>query len=507
MRLLKFSIWILCAVALSLAIDVCDAANNVVTPRIFPQPSESIISSTQYVQLDKVAINSPNADAIEWAEKHLKGWYGKYAPKVVSIEMDKAEESLGDEGYTLNIDNNGVTICAESLQGVRYALYSLRQIAIPQRGTDQVAGWIVPVAAIKDKPQLNFRGVHICWFRETEPWVVERQIRLAAYYKMNYAVIEAWGTFKSDVAPWYCWPDATMTKKEIKRLKAIADDLGITLIPQINVFGHASQARGLAGKHAALDINPEYQPLFEPLGGWNWCLSNPETRKLLQALIKERYEAFGCPPFFHIGGDEAHKPSCPDCSSQPYSQLFLEHIKAMNETISSLGARTMMWHDMLIERGDERWAGYVVNGSKETADGFLKFPRDIIICDWYYDSARETYPTIDYFKGLGFNVLSCPWDNGSGVIAQSRYAHKAGIMGVLGTTWHHYYGQPMARIYYTLSNAMWNPESPTLRIMEGYDRELVHSHLRQIGWDMKLKNPDHGGTYYEDLPSKPFLNN
>ena len=88
--------------------------------------------------------------------------------------------------------------------------------------------------------------------------------------------------------------------------------------------------------------------------------------ELLQELIKERYEAFGRPPFFHIGGDEANMPSCPDCSSQPYSQLFLEHIKAMNETISSLGARTMMWHDMLLKKGDERWKGYKANGTTAT---------------------------------------------------------------------------------------------------------------------------------------------
>ena len=93
MRLLKFTIWILCALALSLAAGVCRAANDVIPPRIFPQPLECVISSTQYVPLEKIAINSSDTNSIEWAEKHLKGWYGKYAPKVMSIEMDKADES------------------------------------------------------------------------------------------------------------------------------------------------------------------------------------------------------------------------------------------------------------------------------------------------------------------------------------------------------------------------------------------------------------------------------
>lgn len=472
---------------------------------ILPRPLHCDVSSTEYIPLDRVVLLGANAEAQSWAARHLKSWYGKFVPKVELVAKDVS--NMGDEEYELLIDDKGVNISARTLQGVRYALYSLRQIVIARTGTKEVDGWIAPKAIVKDSPKISFRGVHICWFRETEPWEVERLIRLAAYYKMNYAVIESWGTFRSSVAPWYGWKEGTMTKKEIKRLKAIADDLGITLIPQINVFGHASQARGAAGKHATLDVNPKYQPLFEPLMGWNWCLSNPETRKLLQALIKERYEAFGCPPYFHIGCDEAHLPSCPECASKPYSQLFLEHIKAMNETISSLGARTMMWHDMLIEQGDSRWNGFVVNGTKETAAGFLQLPKDIIICDWYYGGVKPSYPTYDYFKEQGFSVLACPWNNADGIKAQSKYAYKVGTMGVLGTLWHHYFGHSLAKIYYALSNSMWNPEADVNINIDHYNLQRVHHHLRQIGWDMKLKDPRHAGTYYDEIPPEPFLNN
>ncbi len=471
------------------------------TPTIFPMPMECKISSTDYVALDKVVLTCADSQAQEWAEKHLKQWYGKLSPTVGALQADV--NYLGDEEYEMVIDDGGVKIKARTLQGARYALYSLRQIAIPERATLKVEGWIVPKGEIKDKPNMDFRGVHICWFHESEPWEIERQIRLAAYYKMNYAVIESWGTFRSDVAPWFGWKDGSMTKKEIKRLTAIADDLGITLIPQINVFGHAAQARSHAGKHATLDVDPKYQPLFEPLAGWNWCLSNPETRKLLQAMIKELHEAFGRPPYFHIGCDEANRPSCPDCASQSYSKLFVEHIKAMNETVSSLGARTIMWHDMLIS-WEPRWNGFVTNGTKETAEGFLALPRDIIVADWYYGGAKAEYPTIDYFKSHGFSVLTSPWNAPEGTIAQCKYAHKSGIMGVLGTTWHYYYGQEMYKIYYTLSNMMWNVES---QIQLGEINMLrVQTHIRQIGWDMKLRDPRHGGLYYDEIPPEPFLN-
>lgn len=471
-----------------------------IAPAIYPTPQSAEISATVYHQLSSINIKCPDREAATWAENHLKEWYGEFAP-AVSTSTRKVN-GIEDEGYDLIIGKEGVTITASTLRGVRYALYSLRQIAIPARGTAKVSGWIVPESTIKDKPALSFRGMHICWFHETEPWEVERLVRLAAYYKLNYAVIETWGTFRSDIAPWYGWPDGSMTKKEITRIKAIADDLGITLIPQFNVFGHASHSRGGAGKHSALDFNPEYQPYFEPDAGWNWCLSNPETQKLLGSLIVELLDAFGNPPYFHIGCDEAQPPSCPDCISQPYSELLLNHIKAMANTISSRGARTMMWHDMLLQRGDERWNGFYANGTPETAAGLLNLPKDIVICDWYYGEEKEAYPTLEYFKQLGFMTLTCPWMNRNGIVKQGLQARQGKADGVLGTLWHHYFGGDLVNIYPTLANSAWYDGSAPRA-----NGNKVRTHIRQIGWDMKLSDPRHTGIYYYEIPLEPTLNN
>ena len=485
---------------MGLATVLCGAEPAMIAPAICPEPAECEISPTEYFPLETIRLACPDKQAEEWAAKHLAEWYGAFAPKVEVWSRKKS--GLGAEAYELTIGNKSVDIKAETLQGVRYALYSLRQIAIPKRGTAKVEGWIAPKSYVKDSPALSFRGIHICWFHETSPWEVERLVRMAAYYKMNYAVIESWGAFRSDIAPWYGWQDGSMTKDEVSRIKAIADDLGITLIPQINVFGHATMSRGGAGKHAALDFNPEYQPLFEPSAGWVWCLSNPETRKLLTSLIWEQLEAFGNPPYFHIGGDEADPPSCPDCIAKPYSELFLNHIKAMNDAVTAKGARTMMWHDMLLEKGDPRWKGFYANGTPETAAGFLEFPRDIIICDWYYGDAKEDYPTLEYFKGLGFETLTCPWKNRAGIKAQGLSARNGKADGILGTLWHHYFGDDLVRIYMTTATAAWNAGAEEHAV-----RNQFLTNLRQVGWDMKITDPRHTGIYYDELPTEPILNN
>jgi hypothetical protein len=54
---------------------------------------------------------------------------------------------------------------------------------------------------------------------------------------------------------------------------------------------------------------------------------------------------------------------------------------------------------------------------------------------------------------------------------------------------------------------MWNPEAHISTSVNDYIRQMVHTHIRHIGWDMKLKNPRHAGTYYEEIPPEPFLNN
>lgn len=490
----------LLTVAMALAMTAPSFAESY-APTICPAPAECRISATDYSPMKSVVIEtSGGPGAQEWASSHLRLWYGEHAPE---IRMKRFRGDMAPDAYTLDITGGEVRIAASTLGGVRNALHSLRQIAIPSRGTMTVQGWSVPEAEVKDCPVMGFRGVHLCWFPETEAADIERMIRLAAYYKLNYVVIESWGTFRSDVAPWFGWPDGKMTKEELKRLRNIAGDLGVCLIPQLNVFGHASGSRIRSGKHAVLDFAPQYQPLFEPEGGWNWCLSNPETLKLQLALISEMLDAFGNPPFFHIGCDEAEAPSCPDCIAVPYHELVVRHLTAISDYLKSKGSRAMMWHDMLLERGDQRWKGFYANGTEYTAKALEGLPRDIVICDWFYGPVADSYPTLDFFNHQGFDVLSCPWDNIQGIRAQGGYASSAGLFGVLGTTWHHAYGTKLAEMFSQLAEACWSRD-PKLST-SGYNSMLlrVATHLRQIGWDMKQTEYRHTGWYDYQVITEP----
>ena len=221
-----------------------------------------------YVPFDNsvtVTVDCPDPAAVQWLTKHFEEWYGAYAPKVVAAGGSRsratpdAQERVppGDVAYVAETRADGAKIAARTLAGARWAAYTLRQLVIAKRGTFKTEGRILPTLEISDSPHLAFRAVHLCWFPEVRPQQMERAIRLAALLKFNYAIIELWGMYASAKHPWWHWPNPTMTKEEVRRLAAIGRDLGITLIPQINAFGHASSSRGCTLKHMVLDLSPE----------------------------------------------------------------------------------------------------------------------------------------------------------------------------------------------------------------------------------------------------------
>jgi len=118
---------------------------------------------------------------------------------------------------------------------------------------------------------MPFRNIHLCWSPKIEIGQIEKDIRLAAYYKLNYVILEFWGTFPFQSHPELCWEKNATNADEIRQLMALSKALGITLIPQFNLLGHASGASIDNGKHVVLNPHSHMQSLFKP-NGWTWLL-------------------------------------------------------------------------------------------------------------------------------------------------------------------------------------------------------------------------------------------
>jgi hypothetical protein len=150
---------------------------------------------------------------------------------------------------------------------------------------------------------MAFRGFHICWFPENTPVQIERYIRLAAYYKMKRNRAGIVGHVRVGETSRNGVPYSTMTVKEVKRWSKIADGLGVTLIPQINLFGHASGSRAVRGSTRRWTFTRTSAAVRA--AGLDVVSEQSGDGQLLEEQALEMHDAFGRPPYFHAGCDEA----------------------------------------------------------------------------------------------------------------------------------------------------------------------------------------------------------
>lgn len=485
------------------------AAGNPVNPdacELVPLPAPVSFSSDMDAPVDfssaaEVVVEVPDPAAVEWLNRRFADWYGKHAPRAVSGKTGLALMP-GDEAYAVRADGGGVKIAARRLEGVRWAAYSIRQLAVARRGTFRTEGRILPSCTISDAPHLGFRCVHLCWFPEIRKEQIERAVRLAALMKFNYVIIDPWGMYKSERHPWWSWPQAKMTKPEVRRLVAIGRELGVTLIPQIASFGHAGAGRSCTLKHSVLDLQPEYEPLYEP-GGWNWCLTNPEAQRVIRELIAEMLADFGHPPFIHLGCDEAQPPTCPECRKRPYGEIVCDHVVNLARYVESRGARAMIWHDMLLDCTEPRWKHFIACGSATTAKLVESLPKSVIICDWQYsdfkDDTLQTWPTSAHFIEKGFATVASPWMNFKAMGHFAAFMAKRGGFGYIQTTWHHLRGDDWMRFFRYGSSSAWG--SAVRGVTPQYDIAFANA-LRMVGHDMKVSDyRDTGHVEYQIPPS------
>lgn len=418
-------------------------------------------------------------------------------------EVAEEAAETGGEEYTIQIGEDSVAITGH----VRYAMQTLRQLAEPERGVERFTFYFLPLGRIEDAPAMGFRGMHLCCFPENSLWEIEKQIRLAAYYKFNYVVLEPWGTFPFQSHPELAWKGHTCGREEWKRLIDLAYELGITPIPQFNLLGHATASRVSSGKHAVLDFNPALQSLFEP-DGWTWCLSNPVVRQIQEDIVCELHEFFGMPEFFHIGYDEAYSiGTCADCRSRDLAVMVEEHIKQFHGLLAGRNCRPIMWHDMLFNQEDSRWKGCIVCGHAANGLGELykKLPRDILIADWQYHfpeeiPIEERWATTRFLKEAGFDVVVCPWHREGGTYSLGQLAIGEKLAGMLATTWHFSFGSYLHSIFMAGAQSSWCGVSQG----DPDRRTIMNFHMRHVGWDMKISEYEKTGVAKLQISRAPF---
>ncbi len=458
--------------------------------RILPEPHTfELKGEGQYLLKNgsRIRINAP-ADARKEAVRLL----GKYWGITADITDDDCTAKLPEEGYRISATTQCLTIDATAISGLRNAFRTLRMLVEPERGVRQLTGtWLLPEVLIDDAPALPFRGLHLCVFPENRFEDIAKKIRFAAYLKFNVVVIEFWGTFPFKSHPELCWSEFLKGSREqwAELIREMREEEGLTLVPQFNVLGHAPNSRGGTAQHVVLNQHPELEPLFEP-DGWCWCLTNPNTMKLLDDAVCELHDFFGNPPYFHIGCDEADSIGlCTECRKHPVADLISNHIRHFRDLFASRGARIIMWHDMLLNRSDKRWENFCAMGRdyQHLENMYKTIPQDTIIADWEYGyhfdptNTNVTYPTTMFFKENGFTTLVCPWRKGDVIRTIAALARRENLLGILETTWHIFYGPEMKYMFYETAQAAWG-----IVPVRGFGQTTIDRAWRTIVKDMGL---------------------
>ena len=255
----------------------------------------------------------------------------------VTVRVESASD-LEREAYRLTIADTGISIAAGGVQGAFYAAQTLRQLlpadawraATPVTATGD--DWRLPCAVITDAPALAWRGAHLDVARHFFP---KRELLALidgfAALKLNrlhlhltddqgwriesrrYPALHEIGSHRPRTRlslgredPVY---DGTphggyYTLADLAEINAYAAQRMITVVPEIEVPGHASALLAACPELGAGAPPPGGYQVLADWGIFPYLMSPlPPTRDFLRDVFGELLAAVPA-PYVHIGGDE-----------------------------------------------------------------------------------------------------------------------------------------------------------------------------------------------------------
>lgn len=294
-----------------------------------------IVCDEDFLPAINLAVRQMNAaTGFAWEAKE-PGLFGGSA----NIVFEK-DEDLAEEAYTLKSCEKGVLITASTSKGAFYGYQTLRQLLPVEIYSKQVvkADWTIPAVKIADEPRFSWRGVMVddCRHFMGRTAVLDLLDTMAAHKLnvMHWHLTEdqAWrieikkypqlilNGAKRNQSPTRDNPGVSdntpygyyyYTQDQIKEILAYAEERQITIVPEIEMPGHAL---------AALSAFPELSCTGGPFTPrWQWgveadifCAGNDHAISFLEDVLDEVMELFPS-SYIHIGGDEAPKARWNEC--------------------------------------------------------------------------------------------------------------------------------------------------------------------------------------------------
>jgi len=284
--------------------------------------------------------------------------------------------SMGAEEYVLNTASH--TIKAGSEAGAFYAMQTVRQLE------QQAKDGKIPSLVIKDAPEFEYRGAHLdcCRHFWTIP-EVKQFIDIMALHKLNvfhwhltedqgwrieikkYPELTEVGAWRKGTKIGHLFDETKgidnipyggyYTQDECREIVAYAAERHITVLPEIEMPGHA------------LSILAAYPQLgctggpYEVSCTWGvfddvLCVGKDETVQFLKDVLDEVCDIFPS-HYIHIGGDESPRvrwEACPACQARMKAegleneaqlQSWLNH--QIEQHLAAKGRAIIGWDEIL----------------------------------------------------------------------------------------------------------------------------------------------------------------
>jgi len=420
----------------------------------------------------------------------------------VVLEIETSTE-LGAEGYRLVTNKEWVVIEAHTAAGLFYGVQTLRQLlpaAVFSKEVVKDTEWRVPGVRIEDKPRFGWRGLLVDPARHFFPKeTIMKMMDVMALHKMNrlqlhltddqgwrieikkYPKLTEVGAWRKETLVGHLTGkeeqyDGTphggfYSQDDIRELVAYGAARHITLVPEIEMPGHAQ---------AAIAAYPELGNVSEPLPvltkwGVNPNIFNPaeSTILFLQDVLAEVVELFPG-EYVHIGGDEAVKEQWE--SSEAVQKRMQElgvkdetamqayFIARMNTFLKEKGKKLIGW-DEILDGGLGKDATVMAWRSVEKGLEAARAGNDVIM-------APTKYTYLDYYQGKvkdeplaigGFLPLKKVYEFNP-MLEELSLEETAHVLGTQGQLWSEYIPTPEHLEYMAfpracaLAEVAWTPQ-------------------------------------------------
>lgn len=209
-----------------------------------------------------------------------------------------------------------------------------------------------------------------------------------------------------------------LSKQDVKKLVVTCQELGIRLIPQVNLLGHQSWASELGN---LLEVYPQFDetPHIEIPENYQWpnedglycksyCTRHPEVHDVVFEVVDEIVEVFEADAF-HAGMDEVFyigHDSCSRCAGMDKARLFADEVRRLRNHLKQNNTGLWIWGDRLLD-GKTTGLGMWEASMNNTHRAVDMIPGDVTVCDWHYEKPVATHI---YFAMKGLDVITCSWN-------------------------------------------------------------------------------------------------